>query len=162
MSLEHKGNHVAESVAEGFFVAEICHRLGRIENSYMVVRRWVFHGFHPFENYARIPGFRDTAFGISYFGVPETVPESRMPQNPRRDSVAALSLRLLRALGSWPLAFSSNKPPALTNTFCAELPRFWISHTDSAPGLRPESSPWRVVTSPAVEVNYESPRHRAG
>jgi len=30
-------------------------------------------GFYPLENYARIPGFRDTAFGISYFGVPETV-----------------------------------------------------------------------------------------
>src|SRR5579864_1382076 len=44
----------------------------------MVVADEIFMVFHPLENYARIPGFRDTAFGISYFGVPEAVPESRM------------------------------------------------------------------------------------
>ena len=56
-----------------------------------------FSWVSPPENYARIPGFRDTAFGISYFGVPETVLEWRMPQNLHPDSGAALLLGLTQA-----------------------------------------------------------------
>ena len=73
---------------------------------------------------------------------------------------AARHFRCAKALGSWPLAFGSNKT-SRTNSkhFLRGTAKILdVTHTDSAPGLPPERSPWRVGTSPAVELNYESPQ----
>ena len=64
-----------------------------IENSHMAGGDGIFMVFQPAKNYARIPGFRDTPFGISCFGVPESVAEWRMPQNLHPDRGQATGKR---------------------------------------------------------------------